>query len=120
MIVFFWSSCLVFIRTAFFDILDMQGSRIAGRETIPILLGEGKTMKLLKLLCIAAMVLISLSGICRWVSPLGLLLAVCPLSMLFFLFAYEGAGFSPGLKQVLLMESHFILAGLIAVLWSIF
>jgi (E)-4-hydroxy-3-methyl-but-2-enyl pyrophosphate reductase len=119
-IVFLWSTTLVFIRTAFFDVLDMQGSRIAGKETIPILLGEEKTMNLLKLLCAAAMILISLSCIGRWVSPLGFLLAVCPLSMLFFLFRYERAGFSPGLKQVLLMESHFVLAGLMAVLWASF
>jgi (E)-4-hydroxy-3-methyl-but-2-enyl pyrophosphate reductase len=119
-IVFFWSTALVFIRTAFFDVLDMQGSRIAGKETIPILLGEEKTMNLLKLLSAAAMILISLASLCRWVSPLGFLLAMCPLSMLVFLIGYERAGFSPGLKQVLLMESHFILAGLIAVLWVAF
>jgi 4-hydroxy-3-methylbut-2-enyl diphosphate reductase len=119
-IVFFWSACLVFIRTAFFDILDMQGSRITGKETIPILLGEENTMNLLKIFSAAAVALISLSSIARLVSPLGFLLGVCPLSMLFFLFGYERAGFSPGLKQVLLMESHFILAGLMAVLWAIF
>jgi (E)-4-hydroxy-3-methyl-but-2-enyl pyrophosphate reductase len=119
-VVFFWSTSLVFIRTAFFDILDMQGSRIAGKETIPILLGEERTMHLLKIFSAAAIALISLASIVRWVSPLGFLLGVCPLSMLFFLFGYERAGFSPGLRQVLLMESHFILAGLIAVLWATF
>jgi 4-hydroxy-3-methylbut-2-enyl diphosphate reductase len=117
-IVFIWSVCLVFIRTAFFDILDMQGSRIAGKETIPILLGEEKTMNLLKRIAVATAAFISLTSVVGWVSPLGVLLAVCPLSMLFFLFGYERAGFSPGLRQVLLMESHFILAGLIALLWA--
>ena len=33
--VFALSVSLVFVRTAFFDILDMQGDRIVGKETIP-------------------------------------------------------------------------------------
>lgn len=119
-IVFFWSVSLVFIRTAFFDILDMQGSRIAGKETIPILLGENRTLHLLEILSGLATILISLASLMHWVSPLGFLLAVCPLSLLFFLLSYDRTGFSPGLRQILLMESHFILAGLIAVLWAIF
>jgi 4-hydroxybenzoate polyprenyltransferase len=98
----------------------MQGSRIAGKETIPILLGEEKTMNLLKLISAGLIALISLASMVQWVSPLGYLLGICPLSMLFFLFGYERAGFSPGLRQVLLMESHFILTGLIAVLWKVF
>ncbi len=117
--VFVWSVSLVFIRTAFFDILDMQGSRIAGKETIPILLGENRTMYLLKLISVLAAGLISLSALSGWVSPSGLLLALCPLSMLVFLLDYERRGFSPGLRQVFLMESHFILAGVLAGLWAV-
>ena len=49
-LVLFWSSGLVFVRTAFFDILDMQGDRIVGKETLAILLGEKKALRLLKLL----------------------------------------------------------------------
>lgn len=117
--VFAWAVSLVFIRTAFFDILDMQGSRIAGKETIPILLGENRTMYLLKLLSVMAAGLISLSALAGWVSPLGFLLGILPLFMLVFLFSYERRGFSPGLRQVFLMESHFILAGALAGLWAV-
>jgi (E)-4-hydroxy-3-methyl-but-2-enyl pyrophosphate reductase len=117
--VFIWSVSLVFVRTAFFDILDMQGSRIAGKETIPILLGENRTMDLLKMATISAVVLISLSAITGMVSPAGFLLGLCPLSMLVFLFDYQRRGFSPGLGQVFLMESHFILAGVLAGAWAL-
>jgi (E)-4-hydroxy-3-methyl-but-2-enyl pyrophosphate reductase len=117
--VFAWAVSLVFIRTAFFDILDMQGSRIAGKETIPILLGENRTMHLLKLLSVMAAGLISLSALAGWVSPLGFLLGLLPIFMLVFLFSYERRGFSPGLRQVFLMESHFILAGALAGLWAV-
>jgi hypothetical protein len=53
------------------------------------------------------------------VSPLGFLLGILPLFMLVFLFSYERRGFSPGLRQVFLMESHFILAGALAGLWAV-
>jgi 4-hydroxybenzoate polyprenyltransferase len=46
--VFLWMAGLVFVRTAFFDILDMQGDRLVGKETIAILLGEKKSLRLLK------------------------------------------------------------------------
>jgi (E)-4-hydroxy-3-methyl-but-2-enyl pyrophosphate reductase len=117
--VFIWAVSLVFVRTAFFDILDMQGSRIAGKETIPILLGENRTMDLLKIVSISAVVLISISAITGLVSPAGFLLGLCPLSMLVFLFDYQRRGFSPGLGQVFLMESHFILAGVLAGVWAL-
>jgi 4-hydroxybenzoate polyprenyltransferase len=39
-LIFFWASGLVFVRTLFFDILDMQGDRLVGKETLAILLGE--------------------------------------------------------------------------------
>ena len=46
--IFAWSAGLVFVRTAFFDILDMQGDRLVGKETIPMLLGEKRSLRLLK------------------------------------------------------------------------
>jgi len=119
LLAFFWAVSLVFVRTAFFDILDMQGSRIVGKETLPILLGEDKTMRLLKIVSGAAVILPCLAAAAGSVSPLGYLLGICPLSMLFFLYTHEREGFSPGLRQCFLMESHFILAGLIALGWSV-
>ena len=43
-----WTCGLLFVRSAFFDILDMQGDRIVGKETLPILIGEKKSLALLK------------------------------------------------------------------------
>ena len=51
--VFICSTGLVFVRTAFFDILDMQGDRIVGKETIPIIIGEKRTMVMLKITLVA-------------------------------------------------------------------
>lgn len=118
-LIFFWTVSLVFVRTAFFDILDMQGSRIVGKETIPILLGEQKTMAWLKNLAGLMMIVLIGASAGGAISSLGYLLSLCPLSMLMFLSAYERGGISSGLRQRFLMESHFILAGLLTGLWAL-
>jgi len=118
-LVFIWCVSLVLVRTAFFDILDMQGSRIVGKETIPILLGEKRTMGLLKNLASLMMIVMCIASAVGAVSTLGYLLSLCPLSMLMFLSAYERGGIPSGLRQGFLMESHFILAGLLTALWAL-
>ncbi len=118
-LIFFWMVSLVFVRTAFFDILDMQGSRIVGKETIPILLGEQKTMAWLKNLAGLMMIVLIGASAGGAISSLGYLLSLCPLSMLMFLSAYERGGISSGFRQGFLMESHFILAGLLTGLWAL-
>ena len=118
MLTFFWATFFVFVRTAFFDVLDMQGDRIVGKETLPILLGEKRTLRVLKLLLListAILVLASASGIFE---PLGFALAVCPVLMLFVLLASEKERMLPGIHLEFLVESHFVLAGVIAIVWS--
>ncbi len=118
-LVFLWTACFVFARTAFFDILDMQGSRIVGRETIPILLGEKKTLRLIKILLWMMAAMMAAASAAGVVSSLGLVLTLCPLSMILFLSTSERGLFSPGLRQAFLMESHFVLAGALALIWSL-
>ncbi len=38
---------LIFVRTAIFDLQDVQGDRLVGKETIVVFLGENKTSKLI-------------------------------------------------------------------------
>ncbi|MDX9819589.1 MAG: 4-hydroxy-3-methylbut-2-enyl diphosphate reductase, partial [Desulfococcus multivorans] len=97
-LVFAWAGGLVFVRTAFFDILDMQGSRIVGKETIPILLGEKRTMALLKNLSGLMMMGLMAASLAGMVSTLGWVLSLCPLSMLVFLSAHEQGGLPAGLR----------------------
>lgn len=118
-VVFFWIFCLVFVQTAFFDIMDMQGSRIVGKETIPILLGEKRTMQLLKIISGSMAILIWIASALRVVTLPGLFIGLCPLMMLIFLYIHEYGEVSPGFRQSFLMESHFIFAGLLAVMGSL-
>ena len=116
---FVWAMSMVFVRTAFFDILDMQGDRIVGKETLPILLGEKRALRLLKVLLLfsaAILLLASLSGV---FNPLGYALAVCPLLLLLVIVASERKTALPGVHFEFLVETHFLLAGAIAWAWSL-
>lgn len=117
--VFIWSTCMVFVRTAFFDILDMQGDRIMGKDTIPILMGEKQTMKLLKSMLLAILVILFLSSIFHFTPGLGFALAICPALMLIVLSAHENGYMMPGIRLEFLIETHFVLSGIITLCWSL-
>jgi (E)-4-hydroxy-3-methyl-but-2-enyl pyrophosphate reductase len=109
-----WAAGLVFVRTAFFDILDMQGDRLVGKETIPILLGEQRSLKLLKTI-LTLLVLGPVAFCLAGPGPAwGAVLALSPLAMVAILRAYEHGAMLPGLKLEFLVESHVVLAGVLA------
>jgi 4-hydroxy-3-methylbut-2-enyl diphosphate reductase len=118
--VFLTTTCLVFARTAFFDILDMQGDRIVGKETIPILIGEKATMRLLKAMLITVMVILFLSSAFHTISSLGFALILCPVFMLSVILTYERGYIPPGIRLEFLVETDFVLAGILTVIWSVF
>ncbi len=116
-IVFTWSICMVFVRTSFFDILDMQGDRIVGRETIPIIIGEDLTVRLLKAILISMAAVLIVSGVFGIISRLAFVLFISPISLFFLLLRHEQGYMHSGTKLEFLVESHFIMAGIIALLW---
>jgi 4-hydroxy-3-methylbut-2-enyl diphosphate reductase len=117
--VLIWAVGLVFCRTAFFDLLDMQGDRLVGRETLPIVLGEKRAMDLLKVTLVILIVLPVVTSALGLTTPLGYLLAVIPLAMSAVVRAHERDKLMAGARLEFLAESHFILAGLIGLFWSL-
>jgi 4-hydroxy-3-methylbut-2-enyl diphosphate reductase len=117
---FAWSSSLVFVRTVFFDILDMQGDRIVGKETIPILVGERGAIRLLKALIGLNLVILSAASAFGIFAPLGFVLTACPLFVLAVLISHERSVMPPGIRLEFLVETNFILAGLLTFLWFYF
>jgi 4-hydroxy-3-methylbut-2-enyl diphosphate reductase len=110
---------LVFIRSALGDVLEIQGDRIVGRETIPILIGENKTLQLLGILTQLMVVLLAAGWALGLFSTLALgLLATAGYAMLYLaLFRRE-----PVIGSVFfdaLIDGNFILAGLAALVWSL-
>ena len=118
-LIFLWSISLVFVRTAFFDILDMQGDRIVGRESIPIILGEKKTLLLLKSILWVNLSLLLLSSAFDLISSLGYFLVVSPVFIYIVLSTHERGYMLPGTRLEFLVDTHFVLAGVVAVVWSL-
>ena len=116
---FIWASGLVFCRTAFFDILDVQGDRIVGKETIPILIGPKRAFKLLKGLLIAELALPSLAALAGIMQPLAFFLMVPPLLLFMIVSAHEQGNMLPGIRMEFRVESLFVLSGILAATYSL-
>ena len=112
-----WAVGIVFVRTAFFDILDMQGDRLVGKETIPLLLGEKRSMRVLKIILIGLTATLVFSSALQLTSSLGFFLVLCPLLISIIIFTHERALMFPGIRLEFLLESQFLLAGIISYAW---
>jgi len=116
-LVFVIATLLVFARTAFFDILDMQGDRIVGKGTIPILIGEKRAMRMLKMVLLSVLFLLLFSSAIGLVSSLGYFLLICPVFLLILFSTHQRGYMQPGIRLEFLVESHFFLAGILTFLW---
>lgn len=105
---------LVFARTALFDVIGIQGDRINGKETLPILIGEKRSIKLIKQILVLIAVLITASSILGFTNPPGFLFAILPVLMIYFTWRIERHTIGAGSNLSILMECHFIVAGGIA------
>ncbi|MFZ5563165.1 MAG: UbiA family prenyltransferase, partial [Thermodesulfobacteriota bacterium] len=114
-----WLAGIVFVRSAFFDLIDMQGDRIAGKETLPILMGADRALRFLKLVLAGLFILLLAAALTGLVSSLGYLLLVLPVTGSWLLALYEKERLHSGLTLEFLVESQFVLAGLLALAWAV-
>jgi (E)-4-hydroxy-3-methyl-but-2-enyl pyrophosphate reductase len=119
LLVFIWTTGLVFCRTVFFDILDMQGDRIVGKETLPILLGSRKSFQLLKGVLAFIMVLLPIAGVLGLLTPLTFVMTIAPLFLWCVLVGHERGNMLPGIRMEFLVESLFVLCGVLTLLYKI-
>jgi (E)-4-hydroxy-3-methyl-but-2-enyl pyrophosphate reductase len=117
-LIFIWSAGLVFVRTSFFDILDMQGDRIVGKETFALLMGEKESHRLLNIILMVLIVTLPLASALGLASPLGFALMLCPIFIWIVLSAYQRGYLLPGIKLEFLVETLFMTAGVITFIWS--
>jgi 4-hydroxy-3-methylbut-2-enyl diphosphate reductase len=114
-----WASVMGFVRTAFFDILDMQGDRIVGQESLPIVLGEKKTLRLLKQLLsifLAALIFAPMMQLSTTLAY-GMILSVFYMATV--LMAFEGHWVVPGLKFEFLVETLFVFTAIVSGIWRL-
>ncbi len=118
------SICVVFLvsyaRALFLDIFQAQGDLVVGTETLPVIIGEKKTLLLLNIILCATGLILMASIVSGIIGMQGYIF-ILPLFTLFFsLLAYEKRWFYPGVISEALVESNLFLIGLLAFFWYLF
>lgn len=108
---------LVYVRSALFDLFQVQGDMIVGVETLPIILGEKRTLSLLKGMLLFASLFLMAAPIFGLVGPFSYLLLLSYLSLAFCLVAYEKRWLHPGPRLEAMAEGTFFLSGLMGLIW---
>jgi 4-hydroxy-3-methylbut-2-enyl diphosphate reductase len=116
-VAFLYTAGLVFSRTAFFDIVAIQGDRIAGRETLPILLGEKKSFVLIRWVLTGVMVLLAGAWLTGLPMALFFPLALVPALMLGLVLFFEKKTYTAGSQIEFLIESCFLITGMMAAIF---
>lgn len=111
---FVFAAGFVFWRTALSDLSDMQGDRIVGRETIPILLGARGTSRLLLGLLLFLTLLLAASSLLGWVTRFGFILIfnILIFGILFLIYQRR-----PPVDRLVfegMVDGNFVLAGVLA------
>ena len=110
---------MVYVRSALFDIFQAQGDLIVGVETLPIVLGENRTLLLLKGIIIIGTLINTAAGIFGLVGPFVYLLLLCFLSQMLSLLTCEKRWLYPGTRLEAMVEGNFFFAGLLGLVWRI-
>jgi len=116
---FFFVFTLVFIRSVVFDLRDIQGDRITGRETIPMVLGKERTRVLLATLTglvLAAMIAASQAG---GLTSVGYVMVIPLLYTWGYLYLYHRRFVTRGVMFEMLLGGKFVLVGVLAALWRL-
>jgi 4-hydroxy-3-methylbut-2-enyl diphosphate reductase len=107
------------VRSALFDIFQIQGDLIVGVETLPISIGEKKTIRLLKWV-LTASGLILLGGIISGlITSFGWILLLVIATFALTVRVYEKRWLYPGLRLEAMVEGNLIVAGILGVIWQI-
>lgn len=77
-VAFLYVAMLVFSVTAMLDLRDIQGDKIVGKETLPILISTWMTRKAILAMAVAMAALLALGAWLGWISPLGYALLLSP------------------------------------------
>jgi len=116
-IAFLFIAGIVFTRSALSDILDIQSDRLIGRETIPVLIGERKTLIILQGISGFLFVLLFAAPPAGWSTSLSFFLLTCVFYIWICFKLYDRrSGFS-GVVLEGLLESGYMIAGVSAFLW---
>lgn len=101
-----------YVRSALFNVFQVQGDLIVGRETLPITIGEEKTLLLIKLILLASALLLFFFPLSSLAGPFAYSMIIPIFSFFICVIAYEKLWLYPGIKFEALVEANFYLVGL--------
>jgi 4-hydroxy-3-methylbut-2-enyl diphosphate reductase len=113
-VVFIFAAGLVFARTAFFDILAIQGDRITGRETLPILIGEKQSFNIIQYILIFDVCIVLLAFFMDLLVNKAFILAFMPLIMFLLIKFFRNDTRFSGAHREFIIELTFLGAGLLS------
>ncbi|MCK4390774.1 MAG: 4-hydroxy-3-methylbut-2-enyl diphosphate reductase [Desulfobacterales bacterium] len=114
------ASVMAFVRTAFFDILDVQGDRIVGQESLAIILGERKTVRILKQLLVIFLAVLVFAPMMHLTTTLAYGIILSLFYMAALLVAFERHSVVPGLRFEFSVETVFVFTAIVSCVWQLF
>ena len=112
--VFIFATGLVFARTAFFDILAIQGDRITGKETLPILMGEKQSFKIIQYVLLLDICIVLSASLMDLLVNKAFVLAFIPFIMLLLIRFFKNDTTISSVHGEFIIESSFLGAGLVS------
>ena len=118
-VAFLFAFGVVFVRSAMSDMVDIQSDRLIGRETIPVVIGEENTRKLIMAISLFLAVVLVMAHPTGWTSSLSFALLACVFYVWICLKLCDKRAEFSGVVLEGLLETNYIIAGLGAFLWLI-
>jgi len=110
---------VVFVRSSLSDLIEIQSDRLLGRETIPVVIGEARTRRLLDAISLFLALLLVLSYPLKWTTSLSFTLLSC---VYYMWICFELCDRRTALSAAVingLLETNYVLAGLCTMGWLI-
>ena len=106
------------VRSLLFDLRDIQGDLIVGRETLPTLVGTRKTTFLLYSLTAAQAIIIAAGALTGWLSGFGWMMLIVSTYIFVYLLLFARQVLQGELPVELTGDTQFILAGILALVYA--
>jgi len=115
---FLFVSSMCYVRAGLFDILNIQGDLIVGKETLPIAVGERGALRLLFLVNAIGACLLLFTAASGFVLSLGYPLIICFLIAAAYIGAYWREWIKDGPLLQAIVEGNLLFAGALAFGWK--
>jgi 4-hydroxy-3-methylbut-2-enyl diphosphate reductase len=114
LVVLFFVMLLVFVRNAFLDVVEVQGDRIVGKETLPVCIGEKKTLFVLNIIMALLLLMLLIMPLIGLMAKTGFWLIPGILYIMGLALLYNNDRIKQGPKLEFSLDSVFYLLAILA------